>query len=97
MKAYEVMFIVSPLIDEAAAKKVAKEMEKVLTDNGAKISESTSLGLKEFAYEIKKQKNGYYFLLQITSDKAKALDEFNRLALINENMLRHLIIKKEEE
>ena len=95
MKAYEIMFIVSPLVDEAAAKKVAKEMEKVLTDNGAKIEESISYGLKEFAYEIKKQKNGYYFLLQVTSDNAKALDEFNRLSLINEKLLRHLIIKKE--
>ena len=95
MNAYEIMFIVSPLVDEATSKKVAKEMEKVLTDNGAKIKESTALGLKEFAYEIKKQKNGYYFLLQVTSDDAKSLDEFNRLSRINENMLRHLIIKKE--
>jgi small subunit ribosomal protein S6 len=96
MNAYEIMFIVSPLVDEATSKKLAKEMEKVLTDNGAKITESTALGLKEFAYEIKKQKNGYYFLLQITNDKPKALTEFERLSLINENILRHLIIKKED-
>ena len=95
MNAYEIMFIVSPQVDEAASKQVAKEMEKVLTDNGAKITESTALGLKEFAYEIKKHKNGYYFLLQVTSDNAVALDEFNRLSRINENMLRHLIIKQE--
>ena len=50
------------------------------------------MGQKELAYTIKGQKTGYYFLINIESDN-KAIDEFNRLAVIDENILRHIIIK----
>ena len=37
---YEIMFIVRPNLEEDAVKKVAKSFEKILKDNGAKITES---------------------------------------------------------
>ena len=54
---YEIMFIVKPNLEEAATKEVAKKFEKVLTDNGAKVTSSKDLGQKELAYEIKKYRN----------------------------------------
>ena len=44
---YEIMFIVKPNLEEAATKEVAKKFEKVLTDNGAKVTSSKDLGQKE--------------------------------------------------
>lgn len=89
---YEIMFIVRSDLDEKAVKKVAKDMEKVLVDNGAKILSSKDLGQKELAYEMNDQKSGFYFLINVEANK-EAIDEFNRLSNINESMLRHLIIK----
>ena len=65
MKHYEIMFIVRPDIDENAVKNTVKTFEKILTDKKAKITLSKELGQKEFAYEIKKFKSGYYFLYNI--------------------------------
>lgn len=92
---YEIMFIVRPDLDESAIKAVAKEFEKTLTDNGSKILSSKDLGQRELAYEIKKYKNGYYFLFNIETSNVKALEEFNRLALISEKIIRHIVIKEE--
>ena len=89
---YEILFIVRPDLEEKAIKEVASNLEKVLVDNKAKVLSSKELGQKELAYEINNQKSGYYFLINIESD-SKAIDEFNRLANINESILRHLIIK----
>lgn len=89
---YEIMFIVRSDLEEKEIKNVAKSFEKILMDNKAKILSSKELGQKELAYEINNQKSGYYFLINIESD-SKAIDEFNRLANINESILRHLIIK----
>lgn len=89
---YEIMFIVKPNLEEAATKEVAKKFEKVLTDNGAKVTSSKDLGQKELAYEINKHKTGYYFLINVESD-AEAIKEFDRLATISEELLRHIIIK----
>ena len=92
MTKYEIMFIVQPNLEEEALKKVVKSLEKTLTSNNAVITLSKELGQKAFAYEIKKYKSGYYFLYNIEAKNDKAVKEFDRVALINENVIRHLII-----
>ena len=95
MNKYEIMFIVRPDMDEAEIKKSAESMKKVLTDKKAKILEEKSMGQKELAYEINKFNTGYYFLFVVEADK-EAEQEFSRVARINENLLRHLIVKVED-
>ena len=92
---YEIMFIVRPNLEENAVKEVAKNFEKILADNGSKVTSSKDLGQKELAYEIKGFKTGYYFLINIESNDAKAINEFDRLALISEDVIRHIIVKED--
>ena len=92
---YEIMFIVRPNLEEASVKEVAKSFEKTLKDNGAKIVESKDLGQKELAYEIEGHKTGFYFLINIEANDAKAINEFDRLALISEDIIRHIIVKED--
>ena len=93
---YEIMFIVRPNVEENAVKEIAKSFEKVLTDNGAKVASLKELGQKEFAYEIKGFKSGFYFLYNIDSNSDKAIKEFDRIALIDESVIRHLILNVEK-
>ena len=95
MNKYEVMFIVRPDMEEAEIKKTADDMKKVLTDNGANFLEEKSLGQKELAYEINKFKTGYYYLFVVETE-SKATKEFDRVARINESLLRHLVVKVED-
>ena len=92
---YEIMFIVRPNLEEASVKEVAKNFEKVLAGNGAKVVSSKDLGQKELAYEISGHKTGFYFLVNIEANDAKAINEFDRLALISEDVIRHLIVKED--
>ena len=95
MNKYEIMFIVKADVSEEDEKNTVKAFEKVLTDMGAKIINSKDLGQKKLAYEIKKQVRGFYHLLNVECD-SKAVKEFDRKALIDEKILRHLIIKEEK-
>ena len=92
MKKYEIWFIVRPDLEEKAIKEVAKNFEKVLVDNKANILSSKEMGQKELAYEIKKHKSGYYFLINVEANN-KTIDEVNRLATISEDIIRHLIVR----
>ena len=96
MRKYEIMFIVRPDLEEKDVKETVKKLEKTLTDNKAIITLSKELGQKEFAYEIKKCKSGFYFLYNIDSSDDKAVKEFNRVASIDENVLRHLVLNIEK-
>ena len=92
MKNYEISFIVRPDLEKDAVEKLAKNYEKVLVDNGAKVLSSKELGQKELAYTIKGQKTGYYYLINVEANDA-AIKEFDRLSTLDENVLRHIIIK----
>lgn len=95
MNKYEIMFIVKADIAEEEVANVVKSFESIITDMGGKILNSKDLGQKKLAYEIEKQVRGYYHLLNVECE-SKAVKEFDRKALIDERVIRHLIIKEEE-
>ena len=95
MNKYEIMFIVKSDLEEETRKNTVKTLEKTLTDNNATITLSKELGQKEFAYEIKKMKSGYYYLYNIETASDAATKEFDRVAGIDENVVRHLVLKIE--
>jgi len=96
MKNYEIMYIVKGTLSEEEIKNVTKTQENILTSNGAKVISTKELGQKEFAYEIKKMKSGFYFLVEIEAEDDKAINEFDRLSLISNDIVRHLITKIEK-
>ena len=96
MRKYEIMFIVRPDLEEKDVKETVKKLEKTLTDNKAIITLSKELGQKEFAYEIKGYKSGFYYLYNIESKDDAAIKEFDRIALIDEKVIRHLVLNIEK-
>ncbi len=95
MRKYEIMFIVKPDLEEGAIKTVFDSMKSMLEEQKATVTEAKEMGQRELAYEIKKYKTGYYFYFLIEAKDANAVKEFDRVALINENIIRHLVVKVE--
>ena len=96
MNKYEMMFIVKATMESDQVKATAENMKKVVTECGGTVSEFKELGEKKLAYPIKKELNGYYFVMQIETTK-EAEAELSRKAGLDENVLRHLIVKLDEE
>lgn len=92
MRKYEIMFIVRSDLEDKIVKDTVKKLEKTLVDNKAVITLSKELGQKDFAYEIKGFKSGFYYLYNVESKTDAAIKEFDRIALIDENVIRHLIL-----
>ena len=96
MTKYEIMFIVKATMEEDQIKKSAEDLQKLINGKGSKIIEFKEMGRKKLAYPIKKEVSGYYFVMNVETDHA-TIAEFDRKVRINENILRHLIIKMESE
>ena len=96
MNKYELIFIVKPDLEESQIKGVNDSVKAMLSEMKANILEEKEWGQKELAYEIKKYKTGYYFYYLIKEKDTSAVKEFDRVALINENIIRHLVVKVEE-
>ena len=96
MKKYEMMFIVKATMESDAVKATAEGIKKVVTDCEGKVVEFKELGEKKLDYPIKKQLNGYYYVMTIEIGK-EGQAELDRRTGLDENVLRHLIIKLDEE
>ena len=96
MNKYEMMFIVKATMETEQVKATAENVKKNAEGKDSKVVDYKELGEKKLAYPIKKEINGYYYLIHFTAEKS-AIEEINRKLRINENVLRHLIIKLDEE
>ena len=96
MDQYEIMFIVKNTIEEDQIKKTADNLQKIITSGKGKIIEFKEMGKRKLAYPIKKELTGTYYVMTVEANHA-TIKEFDRKVLINEDVLRHLILKKEGE
>ena len=96
MNKYEIMFIVKATMEEAQVKEVANNMKKIIEDLKGKVVSFKEMGERKLAYAIKKEISGYDFVMTIEATK-EVVKEFDRKALIDESILRHLVIKLDEE
>lgn len=94
MPAYEAMLILKPSLKEEEQKAILDQMENVLRDNQAKIEASQTFGRRVLAYDIKKCKEGLYYLINFSSPTGQVVAELKRVSSLNENVLRVLLIEK---
>lgn len=95
MRKYEVMYIIRPNIDEESKKAVIERFNNVLTSNGAEITGTKDWGKRRLAYEINDFRDGFYQIVNVQSDAA-AVQEFDRLVKISDDIIRHIVVKEEE-
>ena len=96
MTKYEIMFIVKSTLDETALSNITKEVQSLINDGNSKVIEFKDMGRKKLAYPINKEISGFYYLMNVEASN-EVIQEFDRKVRINENILRHLILKKESE
>ena len=96
MNKYEMMFIVKTTLDEEAANKVSKTYEDIISSMKGKLTDSKNLGNKKLAYPIKKEATGYYYVFNFEATP-EIIAEVDRKARIDESVLRHMIIRLDEE
>ena len=92
MKAYEIMYIVKPVEEEAFEAVVAK-FDNLITANGGNVEKTDRWGKKRLAYEINGHNDGHYVLATFECD-TKCLKEVDRMMKVDEDVLRHMIIEK---
>ena len=94
MEKYEVMFIVKNTIEDDSVKAVADSLQGIITKGKGKIIEFKEMGKRKLAYPIKKQNEGYYVLINFSSNP-DFIDELERVYNITDEIIKHIIVKKD--
>lgn len=89
---YEIMAILQPDLGEEKTTEVLNELKELIKEASGKIFHEDIWGLRELAYMIKHQKQGYYVVFDFTADPVK-VKEFEKQLNINPAIVRYLIQK----
>lgn len=93
MPIYETVCILHPELSEARVKEVVQGMQKTLEAGEAKLLEIEEWGMRNLAYEVRKQTRGYYVRLEYES-RPQAVTEFERGLRLSEDTLRFLSVAR---
>lgn len=96
MRKYELMYIIRPNIEEEGKKALVERFNEILTSNGAELVESKDWGKRRLAYEINDFREGFYQIMKVNAP-TEAINEYTRLANINEDIIRHIAVREEEK
>ncbi len=95
MNKYELALVVSAKVEDEVRDAVVEKAKGYITRYNGVITEVEEWGKKRLAYEIQKMHEGFYYFIQFEAD-GSAPAEIESHVRIMDNVLRYLILKKED-
>ena len=84
---------VKPIYTKEDLQGMVEKFKKLIADNGT-LGEVEEWGKRRLAYEINDETEGYYTLINFTSD-SEFPQELNRIYSITDGVLRFLVVRKD--
>lgn len=95
MRHYEVMVILDPSLDERTVGPNLENMLSVVRTDGGKVDKVDIWGRRKLAYEIRKQAEGIYAVIDLTAEPA-TVSELDRQLGLNESVLRTKVLRHDK-
>ena len=94
MTKYEVMFIINPTLEDEKKDATVETVQSIIAADG-EVEKVDVWGMRKLAYPINKKIEGYYVDLPFKAD-ADLPKELDRRLKISDNVVRHIIVAKDE-
>ena len=94
MNKYESVIIINPNLEGEAIKALIEKFSNLINKNGT-VSSVEEVGLKKLAYEIKKNKEGYYIIFKFEA-KPDSIDELERVYRITDEVMKFIVVRQED-
>ena len=95
MNSYECMYIIRPHLEDEARQALVERFSGIVAAGGGNVEKVDDWGQRKLSYEIDDLTEGHYILLHFQSPP-ELPRELERNFRINENILRYMVIRKED-
>ena len=95
MKRYETLFIVQVDLPDDELNSLIERYRAIVTALKGTVIKVEKWGKRKLAYEIKKQSNGYYVLIDFAG-KSAIIEELERNFKIDDKILKFMTIMKDD-
>ena len=92
MREYEVMVILDPSLEERTVEPSLDKYLNVIRKDGGSVENVDVWGRRRLAYEIQKNAEGIYAVINLTAEPA-TVKEFDRQLTLNESILRTKVMR----
>lgn len=96
MKAYELLLLLNPSLDEESRAAVLDKVQGVITADGGVVDNLDPWGKRKLAFEIEKMTEGDYVLIDFHTTPA-AIAELDRVLHITDSVVRYMIVRREDK
>jgi small subunit ribosomal protein S6 len=96
LKAYELLLLLNPSLDEEAREAVLEKTKGVITADGGVVDNADSFGKRKLAYEIDKHTEGEYYLVDFHTAPS-AVAELDRVLRITDPVIRFMLVCREDK
>ena len=93
MNKYESVVIIDPAVEEDKVKELFQKFTDIINNDG-KVEKVEDLGKKKLAYEVKKNKEGYYIVINFEANP-NLISELERNYRIMDEVIKFITIKAE--
>ena len=93
MNKYESVVIINPNVEETALKALIEKFQTLINTDG-KVEQINELGKKKLAYEVKKNKEGYYIVIYFEANPS-LITELERNYRIIDEVIKFIVVKAE--
>jgi len=93
---YELVVVINPEIAEEDVPAALDRVSTAVTSRGGEVVEVTPWGRRKLAYPINRHVEGNYVVTQIRLDPLRAHELESGFA-ISDDVIRHLLIRKDED
>lgn len=93
MNKYESVVIINPSVEEEKVKELSQKFTDIINNEG-KVEKVEELGKKKLAYEVKKNKEGYYVVIYFEANPG-LIAELERNYRIMDEVIKFITIKAE--
>ena len=95
MNKYESVIIINPSVDEDKVKGLIDKFSDLINKQG-KVTKVDTLGKKKLAYEVKKNKEGIYFVFYFEAEPT-LIAELERNYRITDEVIKFIVVKDENQ
>ena len=91
MNKYESVVIIDPSVEEEKVKDLSQRFTEIINHDG-KVEKVEELGKKKLAYEVKKNKEGYYVVINFEANPS-LIAELERNYRIIDEVIKFITVK----
>ena len=92
MQDYELMYVLTPELDEAGIEEASTRVTTMLASRGGEVTGVEAWGRRRLAYPIENYLEGVYSVVRLKLDPT-SLTAIERDFRLNESVIRHLLIR----